>query len=249
MVSALPIALSANIARVMLTGYIMHFVNPQFALGTYHTLEGLLMMGFGLLLLHCECWVLDQICQLVARGGREEQGSRRTRGAAVGGRLLLNAATAGDVPERPIRVDPAGKDHVDDFIVRFSAVRSCRPAWRPRRAWSGSTRPTGRRCGVPWLRFRWSSATGSARTSRSTPTSSSAPRRPNTSTGPTRAGSSPGSSSGSGSTIPALGTNLRHTPEICLPSGGWTKIESQTRVIAVPLDRRPVDRRSRRLGY
>ena len=47
-ISALPIALSANIARVMLTGYIMHFVNPQFALGTYHTLEGLLMMGFGL---------------------------------------------------------------------------------------------------------------------------------------------------------------------------------------------------------
>jgi len=32
------------------------------------------------------------------------------------------------------------------------------------------------------------------------------------------------------------GTNLRHTPEICLPSGGWTKIESQTRAIAVPLD-------------
>jgi EpsI family protein len=29
------------------------------------------------------------------------------------------------------------------------------------------------------------------------------------------------------------GTNLRHTPEICLPSGGWTKIESQTRVSAV----------------
>jgi EpsI family protein len=31
------------------------------------------------------------------------------------------------------------------------------------------------------------------------------------------------------------GTNLRHTPEICLPSGGWNKIESLTRVIAVPL--------------
>jgi hypothetical protein len=30
------------------------------------------------------------------------------------------------------------------------------------------------------------------------------------------------------------GTNLRHTPEICLPSGGWNKIESQTRVLAVP---------------
>jgi EpsI family protein len=32
------------------------------------------------------------------------------------------------------------------------------------------------------------------------------------------------------------GTNLRHTPEICLPSGGWTKIESQSRVITVPAD-------------
>jgi exosortase len=59
--SALPIALSANIARVMLTGYIMHFINPQFAMGAYHTLEGLLMMGFGLLLLQLECYVLDQI--------------------------------------------------------------------------------------------------------------------------------------------------------------------------------------------
>jgi EpsI family protein len=29
------------------------------------------------------------------------------------------------------------------------------------------------------------------------------------------------------------GTNLRHTPEICLPSGGWTKIESQTRVLEI----------------
>ena len=63
-ISALPIALSANIARVMLTGYIMHFVNPQFAMGTYHTIEGLLLMAFGLLLLQAECWVLDQVCQI-----------------------------------------------------------------------------------------------------------------------------------------------------------------------------------------
>ncbi len=38
------------------------------------------------------------------------------------------------------------------------------------------------------------------------------------------------------------GTNLRHTPEICLPSGGWTKIESLTRVLAVPLGSGPIDR-------
>jgi hypothetical protein len=29
------------------------------------------------------------------------------------------------------------------------------------------------------------------------------------------------------------GLNLRHSPEICLPSGGWTKIESQTQVMPV----------------
>lgn len=44
------------------------------------------------------------------------------------------------------------------------------------------------------------------------------------------------------------GTNLRHTPEICLPSGGWSKIESQTRVLEVPS---PAGRdvRVTRLGY
>ena len=59
--SGVPIALSANITRVMLTGYIMHFFTPEYALGTFHTVEGLLMMGLGLLLLQAECWVLDQI--------------------------------------------------------------------------------------------------------------------------------------------------------------------------------------------
>jgi hypothetical protein len=32
-----------------------------------------------------------------------------------------------------------------------------------------------------------------------------------------------------------LGNNLRHSPEICLPSGGWTKVESECRV--VPIER------------
>ncbi len=59
--SAFPIALSANIARVVLTGFVMHFLNPQYASGAFHTLEGLLMMGFGLLLLNLECWVLQQV--------------------------------------------------------------------------------------------------------------------------------------------------------------------------------------------
>src|SRR5947199_2098386 len=30
------------------------------------------------------------------------------------------------------------------------------------------------------------------------------------------------------------GLNLRHSPAICLPSSGWTPIESQTQVVAIP---------------
>ena len=103
-ISALPIALSANIARVMLTGYIMHFVNPRFALGTYHTLEGLLMMGFGLLLLHCECVHPGSHLSDGRRKGDAGGETRRGAGAAVGGRLLLKhprATTAVANPANP----------------------------------------------------------------------------------------------------------------------------------------------------
>jgi hypothetical protein len=30
-----------------------------------------------------------------------------------------------------------------------------------------------------------------------------------------------------------LGNNLRHSPEICLPSGGWSKVESDCRVVPI----------------
>ncbi|MGO9921945.1 MAG: exosortase C-terminal domain/associated protein EpsI [Isosphaeraceae bacterium] len=44
------------------------------------------------------------------------------------------------------------------------------------------------------------------------------------------------------------GTNLRHTPEICLPSGGWTKVESQTRELEIDMgDGRVIP--VTRLGY
>jgi len=63
-VSSVPIAMTANVIRVALTGYIMYYVNPQYASGPYHTLEGLLMLGFGLSLLRGGCWVLDQVAEL-----------------------------------------------------------------------------------------------------------------------------------------------------------------------------------------
>lgn len=63
-VASVPIAITANIARVTLTGYIMYFVNPEYASGTFHTMEGLLMLGLGLSVLRVFCWVLDQVLEL-----------------------------------------------------------------------------------------------------------------------------------------------------------------------------------------
>ena len=73
--SALPIALTANVARVTLTGYIMYFVNPSYASGAYHTLEGLLMLGFGLSLLRAQCWVLDQCVRLCGEASENPETS------------------------------------------------------------------------------------------------------------------------------------------------------------------------------
>ncbi len=64
--SAIPIAITANVTRIILTGYIMYFVDRQYASGTYHTLEGLLMMGFGLGLLSLGRTALDQLATLVS---------------------------------------------------------------------------------------------------------------------------------------------------------------------------------------
>jgi exosortase len=49
--ASFPIALVANVVRVVLTGVIMYHLDPKYASGTFHTFEGLLMMGFGLGLL------------------------------------------------------------------------------------------------------------------------------------------------------------------------------------------------------
>jgi EpsI family protein len=44
----------------------------------------------------------------------------------------------------------------------------------------------------------------------------------------------PGRSVGLWVNYSEFGLNLRHSPEICLPSGGWQKVESQSRTVEVP---------------
>lgn len=65
--SAIPIALTANVLRVMLTGLIMYHLNPELAMGRFHTIEGLLMMGVGLALLAAECALLNQVAPANSR--------------------------------------------------------------------------------------------------------------------------------------------------------------------------------------
>lgn len=78
--SSIPIAMTANIIRVILTGWIMYYIDPRYASGTFHTIEGLLMMGLGLGLLSAEIWLLNQVIVLdeapptdLARGGTAAQ--------------------------------------------------------------------------------------------------------------------------------------------------------------------------------
>ncbi len=60
--SSVPIAMTANVLRVTLTGVIMHRLDPRYASGNFHTVEGLLMMAFGLGLLVLECYALNSLC-------------------------------------------------------------------------------------------------------------------------------------------------------------------------------------------
>ncbi|WZO99484.1 exosortase/archaeosortase family protein [Isosphaeraceae bacterium EP7] len=68
-VASVPIALTANIVRVSLTGWISYKIDPRYASGAFHTVEGLLMMGFGLSMLYGGCRLLDVISDVLEPRG------------------------------------------------------------------------------------------------------------------------------------------------------------------------------------
>jgi exosortase len=59
--SSIPIAMTANVVRVTVTGVITYCFDPKYASGAFHTVEGLAMMGLGLLMLATFSWGLDQM--------------------------------------------------------------------------------------------------------------------------------------------------------------------------------------------
>ncbi len=78
--SSVLIALTANIVRVTLTGVVSHVFDPKYASGAFHTVEGLAMMGLGLLMLSTFSWLLDQV--IVLRTPTHEQSPKPTVVAA-----------------------------------------------------------------------------------------------------------------------------------------------------------------------
>jgi exosortase len=58
-VSSIPIAMTANVVRVTVTGIITYGFDPKYASGAFHTIEGLAMMGLGLLMLATFSAILD----------------------------------------------------------------------------------------------------------------------------------------------------------------------------------------------
>jgi exosortase len=67
--SSIPIAMTANVVRVTVTGVITYSFDPKYASGAFHTLEGLAMMGLGLFMLAAFSFTLDQVAGLFKRPG------------------------------------------------------------------------------------------------------------------------------------------------------------------------------------
>ncbi|WP_435022156.1 exosortase/archaeosortase family protein [Tundrisphaera sp. TA3] len=73
--SSVPIAMTANVVRVTLTGVITHSLDPRYASGAFHTIEGLAMMVLGLAMLSSFSWGIDQVvalCRDAVRPGSTE---------------------------------------------------------------------------------------------------------------------------------------------------------------------------------
>jgi exosortase len=65
--SSIPIAMTANVIRVTLTGVITYDLDPKYASGAFHTFEGLAMMGLALFMLATFAFTLDQVIVLFKR--------------------------------------------------------------------------------------------------------------------------------------------------------------------------------------
>ena len=81
---SVPIAIAANCLRVTVTGIILMLVGPKWAEGIFHTLEGLAVVGIGMLLLLAFAWGLGKFAdRMESRRVTESLGKTENRGMAL----------------------------------------------------------------------------------------------------------------------------------------------------------------------
>lgn len=97
-VSAIPIALIANITRITVTGILFQVAGAEIAEKVFHDLAGWLMMPFGLALLGLESWVLSR---LFIQHDEVPVAPIAGFGAPLGGRPTGGLATAGGPRAKP----------------------------------------------------------------------------------------------------------------------------------------------------
>jgi EpsI family protein len=219
--SSLPIAMLANVIRVVVTGVIMYRIDPRYAAGTFHTVEGLLMMGLGLLMLGGFCWLLGAIAPPGGSAGAGEGAGTAT----VSGDVAIRGTR---VAARCVAASAALLAGVSTATVVHHATETPRlPLERPLASISlelGSWQ--GRDLEVDPAVLRESQADDYVSRTYEDP-------------------GQPGRSVTLWINYSRHGLNLRHSPEVCLPSGGWEKVESGTRVEPIPAPGDPAMRMTR----
>ena len=196
--SSIPIAMTANVIRVVLTGWIMYRLDPRYAAGTFHTFEGLLLMGLGLAILSVECALLN----MLSGPSRVPTATKTTVGrvlspllptpprAASCAALLVVCLAAESLAERAVESPrPEPVRPLSTLPLRLGT-------------WVGRDAPVASEILEKSQADQWLNRVYEDR-------------------------AHPGRTLTLWINYSKHGLNLRHTPEICLPSGGWTKLESQ----------------------
>lgn len=221
--SAVPIAMAANVIRVTTTGAIMYHVDPKFALGSYHTAEGLVMMGLGLAMLGCVCkalgWAVPASPAPARIEGTDVPASGNRAGADViraGPRVVLGCSI--------LASGLAGQGALERLSETSRPPLLSPLASLPMElgGWVGQDVPVDARV---------------EKEAQATEYLNRAYQNP----------AWPGVQMTLWINYSEHGLNMRHSPEVCLPSGGWEKVESQTRVLEARSGRGPI--RLTRLAY
>jgi EpsI family protein len=208
--SSVPIAMLANIVRVVITGVIMFRLDPRYAAGTFHTAEGLVMMGLGLLLLGGFASLLKLVFPPDVTPRHDSPEARRSEPATARGiphRSLVACAVPG------LLLPALG---LAGYTALDAATMSVRPPLN---------RPLST---LPLTIGSW---VGEDR-----PTDSEIVRQAQTDDYLNRSyvdRSHPGRRLSVWINYSRHGLNMRHSPKVCLPSGGWEEVESQTHTIEV----------------